>query len=608
MLNGYGGQTLRVNLTRGTIEKSDLDPDLAKDYLGGRGFAAKVLYSELEKGVDPLGEANKVVVAAGPISGLLIPGSGKTTFAAKSPATGGYADSNVGGLFSPEMKYAGYDLIIVEGVSPEPVYLFIDDDTVELRDAGAYWGRGAITAETAFKKELGDDFQIALIGPGAENLVKFGCICHDFGRQAGRAGVGTVMGSKKLKAIAVRGRKSIPVADVGEFRRVGREMFDFCKASGGWDVWVRLGTAGVNVPSNEWGSFPTRNFQTGHFEDMSKMTGEYMRERIVVTDKACFGCPCACGKYSYTKKWDVRVEGPEYETAAFLGTDVGIGDIEDVAYANYLCDELGIDTISTGNVIAFATECFEKGIITTADTDGLALSFGDSEAVFELIKKIANREGVGDVLAEGARHAAQVFGGDSSDFAMQIKGLEISGYESRDAPAMMLAYMTADIGAHHNRAWAITYDIEVGRDAVTPDKAAKVIELQHIRPLIDSLGACRLQWVELGMPLDYYVPAMKAITGVDRSWEDLTHIAERVWNLTRSFWVREQAGFGREWDYPPPRWYTDPVPTGPSKGKLVSKENVDKLLDMYYEQRGWDQNGIPTREKLDELGLDFVTV
>ncbi len=608
MLNGYGGQVLRVNLTQGSVEKSDLDPDLARDYLGGRGFAAKVLYSELEKGVDPLGEANKLVVAAGPISGLLIPGAGKTTFAAKSPATGGYADSNVGGMLSAEMKFAGYDLIIVEGVSPEPVYLYIDDDTVELRDAKDYWGQGAITAETALKKELGDDFQIALLGPGAENLVKYACICHDFGRPAGRAGVGTVMGAKKLKAIAIRGSKSIPVADVGEFRRVGREMLEFCKNSDAWDVWVRLGTAGVNVPSNEWGSFPTRNFQSGHFEQMDKMTGEYMREQIVVTDKACFACPCACGKYSYTKKWDVHVEGPEYETAAFLGADVGIPDIEDVAYANYLCDELGIDTISAGNVIVFAIECFEKGIITTEDTDGLALSFGDSEGVFELIQKIAKREGIGDVLAEGVRHAAEVFGGGSSDFAMQIKGLEISGYESRDAPAMMLAYMTADIGAHHNRAWAITYDIEVGRDGVTPDKAAKVIELQHIRPLLDALGCCRLQWVELGMPLDYYVPAMKTITGIDRSWDDLIHVAERVWNLTRSFWVREMDGFGREWDYPPPRWYTDPVPTGPSKGKLVTKENVDKLLDMYYEQRGWNQNGIPTREKLDQLGLDFVTI
>ena len=606
MLNGYGGQVLRVNLTQGSVEKSDLDPDLARDYLGGRGFAAKILYSELEKGVDPLGEANKLVVAAGPISGLLIPGAGKTTFAAKSPATGGYADSNVGGMLSAEMKFAGYDLIIVEGVSPKPVYLHIDNDTVELRDAKDYWGQGAITAETALKKELGDDFQIALVGPGAENLVKYACICHDFGRQAGRAGVGTVMGSKKLKAIAVRGNKSIPVADVGEFRRVGREMLEFCKNSDAWDVWVRLGTAGVNVPSNEWGSFPTRNFQSGHFEEMDKMTGEYMREQIVVTDKACFACPCACGKYSYTKKWDVHVEGPEYETAAFLGADVGIPDIEDVAYANYLCDELGIDTISAGNVIAFAIECFEKGIITTEDTDGLALSFGDSEGVFELIQKIAKREGIGDVLAEGVRYAAEVFGGGSSDFAMQIKGLEISGYESRDAPAMMLAYMTADIGAHHNRAWAITYDIEVGRDGVTPDKAAKVIELQHIRPLLDALGGCRLQWVELGMPLDYYVPAMKTITGIDRSWDDLIHVAERVWNLTRSFWVREMDGFGREWDYPPPRWYTDPVPTGPSEGKLITKENVDKLLDMYYEQRGWDQNGIPTREKLDQLGLDFV--
>jgi len=609
MLSGYGGQVLRVNLTRGSVEKSDLDPDLARDYLGGRGFAAKVLYSELEQGTDPLGEANKLVVAAGPVSGLLIPGAGKTTFAAKSPATGGYADSNVGGLLSAEMKYAGYDLIIVEGVSAKPVFLYIDDDTVELRDAAAYWGQGAITAETALKNELGHDFQIALVGPGAENLVKYACICHDFGRQAGRAGVGTVMGSKKLKAIAVRGSKSIPVADVKEFRRVGREMMEFCKASDGWDVWVRLGTAGVNVPSNEtWASFPTRNFQSGYFEDMDKMTGEYMREKIVITDKACFGCPCACGKYSYTKKWDVHVEGPEYETAAFLGSDVGIADIEDVAYANYLCDELGIDTISTGNVIAFATECFERGVISSADTGGLEFSFGDSEVVFDLIRKIAHREGIGETLAEGVRHAAEVFGGDSNHYAMHVKGLEISAYESRHAPAMMLAYMTADIGAHHNRAWAITYDVEVGRDAVTPDKAAKVIELQHIRPLIDCLGACRLQWVELGMPLDYYVPAMKSITGLDRSWEDLTHVAERVWNLTRAFWIREIDGFGRDWDYPPPRWYTDPVPTGPSKGKLVSRENVEKLLDMYYEQRGWTSEGIPTQAKLSELGLDFVKI
>jgi len=607
MLNGYGGQVLRVNLTDGTIEKTELDAEFARDYLGGRGFAARILYAELEEGTDPLGPGNKVIVAAGPLSGLLIPGAGKTTFAAKSPATGGYADSSVGGLLSAEMKYAGYDLLIFEGMSPEPVYLSIDGDTVELRDAKEYWGQGCITVETGLKKELGEDFQIATIGPGGENLVKFACISHDFGRQAGRAGVGAVMGSKRLKAIAVHGTKSIPVADVEEFRRIGREMYDYCKASDSWEVWVRLGTAGVNVPSNEWGSFPTRNFQSGYFEEIEKLTGELMREKIVITDKACFACPCACGKYSHSKKWDIHVEGPEYETTAFLGADVAVSDIEDVAYANYLCDQLGIDTISAGNVIAFATECFERGIITGKDTGGLELSFGDSESVFQLIGKIARREGIGDVLAEGVEHAAQVFGGDSADFAMHIKGLEISGYESRNAPAMMLAYMTADVGAHHNRAWAITYDIEVGRDAITEDKVAKVIELQHIRPLMDCLGTCRLQWVELGMPLEYYAPAMEAITGLDRSWEDLLHIAERVWNLTRAFWVREIEGFGREWDYPPPRWYTDPVPTGPTKGKFVAKEDVEKLLDMYYDQRGWDRNGIPTQEKLEQVGLDFVT-
>ncbi len=607
MLNGYGGHVLVVNLTNGTIEKTELDPESARDYLGGRGFAAKILYSTLEQGADPLGPGNKLIVAAGPLSGLLVPGAGKTTFAAKSPATGGYADSSVGGLLSAEMKYAGCDLIIFEGISPEPVYLFIDDDVVELRDAKEYWGQGCITVETALKKELGEDFQIASIGPAAENLVKYACISHDFGRQAGRAGVGTVMGSKRLKALAVRGTRSIPVADVDEFRRLGREMYDYCRASDAWEVWVRLGTAGVNVPSNDWGSFPTRNFQSGYFEQIESLTGELMREKLVVTDKACFACPCACGKYSYSKKWDIHVEGPEYETTAFLGADVAVSDIEDVAYANYLCDELGMDTISAGNVIAFATECFERGIITGKETGGLALGFGDSEPVFELIERIARREGVGDVLAEGVKKAAQVFGADSADFAMHIKGLEISGYESRNAPAMMLAYMTCDVGAHHNRSWAITYDIEVGRDAITEEKAARVIELQHIRPLMDCLGTCRLQWVELGMPLEYYAPVLKAITGLDRSWDDLLHIAERVWNLTRSFWVREVEGFGREWDYPPPRWYQDPVPTGPTKGKFVARKDVDKLLDMYYEQRGWDQNGVPTRGKLDELGLHFVT-
>ncbi|MFQ6015124.1 MAG: aldehyde ferredoxin oxidoreductase family protein [Anaerolineae bacterium] len=602
-MNGYGGTILRVNLTNKTIKKQPTDPGLAQNYLGGRGFAAYTLYTEVPKRADPLGPENRLIVAPGPLSGLLVPGAGKITFAAKSPATGGYADSSMGGIFCGEFRYAGYDAIIFEGVSPKPVYLFIEDETVELRDASAYWGQGCITAERALKDELGEEFQIAVVGPAAENLVKYACISHDFGRQAGRAGVGTVMGSKKLKAIAVRGTKSIPIADVDQFREQARAMFQACQESKGLEVWQKYGTVGVTQWANEVGAFPTRNFQSGAFEESDNLIGPVFREQIVRTDKGCFSCPSPCGKYSYSSKHNIHVEGPEYETEAFLGGDVGIGDLEDVAYANYLCDEWGLDTISAGNVIAFAMECFEGGLITTDDTDGLELNFGNAQAMFTLIEKIAKREGIGHILAEGSKAAAERFGAESADFAMQIKGLEISGYESRHAPAMLLAYMTCDVGAHHNRAWAITYDIEAGRDKFTEDKAAKVIELQHIRPLFDCLGACRLQWVELGLDLGYYAPILKTITGVDRSWDDLLKISERIWNLTRCFWVREVEGFGREWDYPPARVWKEPVVGGPTAGKLVPKEKVDKLLDMYYEQRGWDKNGIPTEEKLAELGL-----
>lgn len=602
-MNGYAGTVLRIDLTKEKITKEFLDPELARVYLGGRGFASRVLYEELEKGIDPLGPENKLIVATGPLSGLLIPGAGKTTFAAKSPATGGYADSSVGGLLCAEMKYAGYDAFIFEGCSPRPVYLFVDDEVVELRDGSDYWGKGALTVEVALKGELGEEFQIATIGPAAERGVLYSCVSHDFGRQAGRAGVGTVMGAKRVKAIAVRGSKGIPIADLDEYRRLSLQMYEACRASAAWETWTRLGTSGVNMWSNEVGSFPTRNFQSGAFEKAEGLKGELMREKIVITDKACFGCSSPCGKWSHSKKYDIRVEGPEYETAAFLGANVALSDIEDVAYANYLCDEYGLDTISAGNAIAFAMECFEKGVITTEDTDGLELKFGQAKAVFALLEKIAKREGVGDILAQGVKRAAQVWGKGSSDFAMQVKGLEMSGYESRNAPAMLLSYMTADVGAHHNRSWAITYDLQVGRDKVTEDKAARVIELQHIRPLFDCLGCCRLQWVELGLDLGYYAAILKAVTGLDRSWDDLLKISERVWNLTRAFWLREVKGFGREWDYPPARTWKEPVISGPTKGKFVSREEVEKLLDMYYAQRGWDKNGIPTREKLEELGL-----
>ncbi len=602
-MNGYGGSILRVDLTNGTWKKEPTPPELARDWLGGRGFGAYLLYKEVPKGADPLGPENKLFISTGPFSGMLIPGGGKCDWTTKSPLTGGYADASMGGHFTAEMKYAGLDTIILEGISPKPVYLFIDDDKIEIRDASDLWGKGTFEVEKGFKEKFGEAYQIAVIGPGGENGVAFASINHDYGRQAGRGGVGTVMGVKKVKAIVLHGTKSVPVADVDEYRKAGMAIFKACKDSDGIKEWTRYGTTIVTSWCDEVGAFPTHNFSAGSFENGKTLYGPVMREKIVITDKGCFGCPCPCGKYSNVKKYGTYVEGPEYETIGMLGSDLGISDIEDVAQANLLCDDLGIDTISAGGAVAWAMECYEKGILTKAETDGLELNFGNVEAVFALIEKIAKREGIGALLAEGTKRAAKKVGLGSEKFAIQVKGMEQSAYATHNATAMLLAYMTCDVGAHHNRSWAITYDLQVGREKVVPEKVARIIWLQNFRPMFDVLGGCRLQWVELGIDRDLYVPALEGITGIHRTWEDLEKVGERIWNLTRLYWIRENEGFDREWDMPASRFYEEPPTSGTTKDQITKLEDVHKLLDMYYEQRGWSENGLPTSEKLESLGL-----
>jgi aldehyde:ferredoxin oxidoreductase len=604
MMDGYAGRILRVNLTEGTITTEPTPEKVLQEFLGGRGLGAYLLWTEVPAGIDPLGPENKLFISPGPLSGTLFPGAGKMDFTTRSPLTGGYADASMGGLLTAEIKYAGYDSIILEGVSPEPVYLYIDDDTVELRDANAYWGMGSFALETELKEELGEEFQIATIGPAGEQRVKYACINHDFGRQAGRGGVGTVMGAKQVKAIAVRGTGGIPIADVEAFTQISREAYRACKEAQALKAWTRYGTMMVTSWCDKNGALPTRNFQSGSFEEASNIYAPVFRRTIVVTDKGCFGCPCPCGKYSHSKKHDIYVEGPEYETNGMLGSDLGLSDIEDIAKANQLCDELGLDTISAGGCIAWAMECYERGVLDQEQIGGLDLRFGNAEAVFTLIERIAHREGwLGNLLAEGVKQAAAEVGQGSEKWAVHVKGMEQSAYDTHSATSMLLAYMTADVGAHHNRAWAITYDIAEGRDKVSPDKAAKVIELQHIRPLMDVLGCCRLQWVELDMSLDYYPQAMTALTGGEYTWEDLLHISERVWNLTRMIWVREFEDFGRAWDAPAPRFVEEPATSGPTEGQFTPPEAAQQMLDYYYEQRGWDEQGIPTPETLERLGL-----
>jgi aldehyde:ferredoxin oxidoreductase len=605
-MNGYGGKILRVNLSTGAITKESTPADLARDFIGGRGFGIYFLLKEVPKGADPLGPENKLIVSSGPISGMMIPGGGKCDWTTKAPLTGGYASASMGGHFTAEMRYAGLDSIILEGISPKPVYLFIDNDRVELRDASDLWGQGTFAVEKQFKEKLGEEFQIAVIGPGGENQVPYACINHDYGRQAGRGGVGAVMGSKKVKAIVLHGTKSVPVADVEAYRKAGKALYKACKDAEGLKDWTRYGTTIVVSWCDEVGALPTRNFSAGSFETGKTLYGPLMREKIVVTDKGCFGCPSPCGKYSRNKKFDNYVEGPEYETIALMGSNLGIDDIETVAQANLLCDDLGIDTISTGNVIGWAMECYQKGIFAKTDTDGLDLNFGNAEAVFALIEKIARREGLGAMLSEGVKHASEEVGKGSEKFAIHVKGMEQSGYATHNATAMLLAYMTCDVGAHHNRSWAITYDLEVGRELVTDEKVKRVIWLQNFRPMFDVIGGCRLQWVELGIDRDLYLPALEAITGIHRSWEDMEKVGERIWNLTRLYWARENEDFGRVWDMPSPRFYEEPPKSGATKGQITRLEDVNRLLDMYYQNRGWTSNGLPKPETIESLGLEAL--
>ncbi|MDP2907425.1 MAG: aldehyde ferredoxin oxidoreductase family protein [Nanoarchaeota archaeon] len=596
-MKGYAGNILRVNLTTKEVKKEKLTEEMAKAHLGGRGLGSKIIYDEIPADADPLGPENKLVMASGPLSGTRVISSGKTHFNAKSPLTGGYGSSNVGGHMAEEIKFAGYDAVIIEGASDKPCYLHIDDDKIEIRDAGQYWGLGTITGEKKMKDDLGDDFQIAIIGPGAENGVLYGCICHDFGRQAGRTGMGTVMGSKKLKAIAVRGTKSLEVHDKQALDKIVRKMYEDCKNHPEIKIWHDYGTMSVL----DWCSLtiqalPTENFGSGHFEHSGKINASAMKAEITKHPKGCGKCPMPCGNYAYTKKHDVFIEGPEYETAALMGSNLGIQSIEDIAFLNYITDELGLDTISTGNIIAHVIEAYKKGKITEEQLGGLKLDWNATEEIAKLITMIAKREGIGEMLSKGVKHTSKILG--TEEYAMHVKGTEISGYESRRRGSMKLAYGTCNVGGHHNDAWAITYDVAKG-----DKKAEKVFELQKIRPGFDALGVCRLPWVELGIKIDNYLDAFNAITGFNFSMDDLMKTYERNNNVMRMFWVKHVKDFGREFDQVPERWYKEEESAVRADEPIVTKEDYNKLLDQYYKLRGWNRKGIPIHKKLKELGL-----
>ncbi len=598
---GYRGTLLFLDLSRRSSIRKPLSREFARKYIGGRGFGARLLYDETQPDTDPLSPENRIILSTGPLTGTSAPGS-KMSIIAKSPATGGHADSSVGGVLGPQLKFAGYDLVVIAGKSQKPIYLSIIDDEVEFCDATGLWGEKCSETEDAIRKELGDArTAIATIGPAGERLVAFACVTHKGGRQAGRCGMGAVMGSKNLKGVAVRGDGQVSLAHPVEFNNIVSEARRLLTENP--SNFQKYGTAEHVMVSNEMGSLPTRNYSTGAFEGAQNISGENMYETIVDGSRGCFACPVACTKYSTVKDGPHKgtaVEGPEYETIAMLGSNCGVADIKTVAKANLLCDELGIDTISTGNVVGFAMECYQRGIIDKNDTDGMDLGFGNEESFLRLIKMIGSREGLGQILAQGVRKAAEKFGSGSSMFAMHSKGLEWSAYECRAALGQALGYALVDRGADHNRIWCT--DFFVSPEKSSPQAMAELaFNHQRSRSACDLLGICR--FVSYQFSFDYYAQMLSQATGLQTSTDDIMKVSERVFNLTRLYNMRE--GFTRKDDSVPMRCFVDQVPSGPTKGKVLKRELFNQGLETFYELSGWDkETGTPLRSKLRELDLD----
>jgi aldehyde:ferredoxin oxidoreductase len=608
---GYTGKLLRVNLTSGKIKEEPLKEEWAEKYLGGAGIASRILYDELQPGIDPLGPKNKTLIMTGPVNGTIIPTASRVGAYCKSPLTGSFFHGTAGGHIGAELKYAGWDGIIIEGRASVPVYLWIDDDLVEIREASHLWGMNSYEVQEKLKEELGlDEVHVASIGPAGELLNRFACIT--FGaRVTGRGGTGAVWGSKKLKAVAIRGTGSVDVPDITKFKHFADELLKvFRNHPATSKILPTYGTPVLVNANNALGIFGSYNWQEELFENAEGLSGETMRETIVVKDKACFACPVRSSKLCVIKSerdGNYVVEGPEYENIYSLGSCCGIGSIKTVAIAERICDDYGMDAIEAGVAIAFSMECFEKGILTLEDTEGMELRFGDEEAMLTMLHKIGKREGLGDLLAEGVKRASEKLGHGSEDFAMHAKGMTVAGHSARGMPGFGLGYATGPRGGSHHDGRPTGERTGLVLRETFEGKAEYTARINHFSIYTDSMIVCHLAESIWG-PLDiseWCVKSLNVATGMQSSLEDAKKTAERIWNMMRAFMVRE--GFRRKDDKLPKRFMEEPIPKGPSKGMVFSRENLDKLLDEYYGFRGWDlKTGIPTPERLTSLDLEDV--
>ncbi len=592
MKNGYMNKYLYIDLSSREFEFRNTKEENYKEFLGGKGLGLNLLIEQNLITHDPFSPENPIIFLTGPFTGTMVQTSARSTLVTKSPLTNTFLDSHVGGHFGPMVKRVGVDYIYITGKSKDPIYLHITPDKVLFNNAIELWGKGIFETEKKLKEKYPSS-RVAAIGPAGENLVRFACIGTDYYRQFGRGGSGAIMGSKKLKAVVLEGEEKIEYFDKKGFFEINKKLTkDIVSHPNrkkryelGTMMWVRMG--------QEEGKFlPTRNFQDVQFENYEGITSETMKKELNWKSVGCFNCAILCSKLA---KWDgYEVEGPEYETTAYLGSGCGIGDAKSVAYANYLVDDLGLDSISTGVVVSFAMEAFEKGVLTLKDTDGIELRFGNEKALFSIIEKIAYRKGVGNLLAEGTKRASEKIGKNSGYYAIQIAGMELSGVNIKGCASMGLMLATADF-ASHTRFWSATAEMNGLLNFENTPKFIK--EGQDNINARNSLIICDF----VPYDLDRLAPLINKITGFKTSVDDLMILGEKISNLTRLYNIRN--GRKRENDSLPARFFEEKHISGIFKDRYLTRDIFSKWLDMYYRVRGWDKDGIPTTEKLNSLGI-----
>jgi len=579
---GFFNRLLRVDLSNQSYKMEEISDEVLKTYLGGKGLGSYLLLNEVKEGVDPLSEDNKLIFAIGSATDSKIPAASRYGLFSKSPLTDFYGESYSGGKVAPQISRTGYDAIIFEGTSKSPAFVEISDEGVKFHSASHLWGKETYETEDAVLKEAGvPEAQAVVIGPAGENLVKFACIKNNYWRSLGRCGMGAVMGSKKLKAIVFHGKKKRKFFDENILKNYIKDLRAKGKDNPGVAAYRRLGTTQMVAINNKAGAFPTKYWSRGHRDDWERISGETLIKELKVKPTACTGCFVACGKLSQVLKGrhkGLTIEGPEYETIYVFGGLCLIESLEEIVYLNDICDRLGIDTMTTGNLVAFTMEASQRGALNTK------LNYGDADGAANLIKDIAKRKGLGAILSQGIKQVSREL--NLEDLAIHVKGLEPAGYDPRTLKGMSLAYGTSDRGACHLR--ATIYKAELS-GMIAPDtiegKAKIFVDFEDRHTLFDTLILCRfyrdlIGWDELSI-------VYEATTGLKLNKEDLKRICCNVMDTTRKFNIRE--GLTKKDDFPPPRFFTEPI----ENGKVIKREDYEKMLSDYYHLRGWDGEGKP---------------